>query len=81
VGAHHRAEQLDGPPGGKVGRKLYVLCTEPPLPYMRRFHDMAAATDGWQATTLATGHDAMVTEPDRLARLLLEWQSGVRACP
>ncbi len=73
--------RLDGPPGGKVGRKLYVLCTEPPLPYMHRFHDMAGATDGWQATTLATGHDAMVTEPERLARLLLEWQSGVRTCP
>ncbi len=69
--------RLDGAPGGKVARKLYALCTEPPLPYMRRFHDMAAATDGWRATALATGHDAMVTEPQALARLLAEWQSGV----
>lgn len=69
--------RLDDPPGGKVARKLYVLCIDPPLPYMRRFYDMAAAADGWQATTMATGHDAMVTEPQALAQLFLEWQSGV----
>jgi pimeloyl-ACP methyl ester carboxylesterase len=67
--------RIDGPPAGKVARKLYILCTDPPLPYMRRFYDMAAAADGWRVMELATGHDAMVTEPETLARILGEWSA------
>jgi pimeloyl-ACP methyl ester carboxylesterase len=65
--------RLNRPPGGAVARKLYILCTDPPLPYMRRFYDTATATDGWHAMELATGHDAMVTEPEAFARILAEW--------
>jgi pimeloyl-ACP methyl ester carboxylesterase len=65
--------RIDGPPAGKVARKLYILCTDPPLPYMRRFYDMASSTPAWQAMELATGHDAMITEPAILAQNLSAW--------
>lgn len=68
--------RLDRPPGGAVARKLYILCTDPPLTYMRRFYDMASATDGWRAMELATGHDAMVTVPEALAQILAREPSG-----
>ena len=68
--------RLTAASAGKVARKLYILCTDPPLAYMRRFYDMAGASDGWQTMELATGHDAMVTAPERLAQILLKWQAA-----
>jgi pimeloyl-ACP methyl ester carboxylesterase len=67
--------RLEAPPGSKVARKLYILCTDPPLAYMRQFYEWASAAPGWQVTELATGHDAMITQPQILARLLAEWAS------
>ena len=55
-------------PGGKVSRKLYILCTDPPLAYMRKFYDWAVASPGWEVTELATGHDAMITQPKMLSK-------------
>jgi pimeloyl-ACP methyl ester carboxylesterase len=68
--------RMDGPPAGKVARKLFILCPDPPLPYMRRFYDMASSTPAWQAMELATGHDAMVTEPETLAHILSDWSAA-----
>ena len=34
--------RLEERAGGKVARKLYILCTDPPLAYMRKFYDWAA---------------------------------------
>jgi pimeloyl-ACP methyl ester carboxylesterase len=68
--------RLDGPPGGKIARKLYIRCTDPPLAHMRRSYDVATSTDGWRAMELATGHDAMVTEPEALAGILADWAAG-----
>ena len=65
--------RLEGPPGGKVARKLYILCTDPPLAYMRRFYEWASDAPGWEVSELATGHDAMITQPKALAGLLAEW--------
>jgi pimeloyl-ACP methyl ester carboxylesterase len=48
--------RLIGPPGEKVARKLYILCTNPPLAYMRKFYEWASDAPGWQVTELATGH-------------------------
>jgi hypothetical protein len=62
--------RLSGPPAGRVARKLYILCTDPPLPYLRRFYDLAMASEGWQTMELATGHDAMVTAPGALTQIL-----------
>jgi pimeloyl-ACP methyl ester carboxylesterase len=65
--------RLEGPPGGRVARKLYIRCTDPPLAYMRRFYQWASGAPGWQVMELATGHDAMVTEPEALAQILSDW--------
>ncbi|MGH3441944.1 MAG: alpha/beta fold hydrolase [Nitriliruptorales bacterium] len=67
---------LDGPPGARISRKLYIRCTDPPLAYMRRFYEWASGAPGWQVTELATGHDAMVTEPEALAQILADWAEG-----
>jgi pimeloyl-ACP methyl ester carboxylesterase len=65
--------RLADAPGGKVSRKLYLLCTDPPLAYLRKFYDWAAASPGWEVRELATSHDAMITQPEILAGLLVEW--------
>jgi len=62
--------RISGKPAERIARRLYILCTDPPLPYMRRFYDMAIAAPGWEAMELATGHDAMVTAPDALTEIL-----------
>lgn len=65
-----------------VADKHYVLCTDPPLAYLRQFHDRVASAPGWRASELATGHDAMVTEPEAVVRLLLDAAgSGVSPRP
>jgi hypothetical protein len=69
---HWQSRNRAAPPG-EVARKLYVLCTDPPLPYLRQFYERAAAAPDWQVAELATGHDAMITQPEILARLLAEW--------
>ena len=68
--------RLDGPPGARISRKLYIRCTDPPLVYMRRFYEWASKVPGWQVMELATGHDAMVTEPEALAQILADWAGG-----
>ena len=47
----------------------YIVCTDPiykPLDASRAWIKAA----GWKTVEIATGHDAMVTAPDRLADLL-----------
>ena len=61
---------LTDPPAARIAKKLYILCTDPPLPYMRQFYN-EAVEGGWNALEMATGHDAMVTEPEALADILL----------
>lgn len=68
-----RRLHIEGEPGARVARKLYVLCTDPPLPYLRRFFDMARVGDGWTSRELATGHDAMVIVPEQVSQLLIDW--------
>lgn len=64
--------------GGSEGlRRTYVHCTAPVL-QQASFAAHAAriraggSGPGWSLRTLATGHEAMVTDPDGVARLLLE---------
>jgi pimeloyl-ACP methyl ester carboxylesterase len=48
----------------------YILCTQPEG--FRRFAEQVRDDPGWRYRELATGHDAMVTQPRELADLLLE---------
>jgi pimeloyl-ACP methyl ester carboxylesterase len=62
---------LSEAPATRIAKRLYILCANPPLPYMRQFYDEALA-DGWTALEMNTGHDAMVTEPEALSEILLK---------
>ncbi|MCA9862495.1 MAG: alpha/beta hydrolase [Thermomicrobiales bacterium] len=59
-------------PDPGLAPRMYIHCrTDPPSPMFAPFADRARATPGWTLHELATGHDAMLTAPDDLARLLL----------
>lgn len=49
----------------------YIQCTDPPYPPAKIALERALA-HGWPVSQIATGHDAMVTEPEALADLLEE---------
>lgn len=52
--------------------RAYITCTEGPLtPVFGPFADKARAA-GWVVREIATGHDAMLTAPDAVAKLLLD---------
>lgn len=58
-----------------VGNNLpatYITCVDPIYPPLTRSRDFAAAavSRGWRLAEIATGHDAMITEPEKLADLL-----------
>ncbi|MEM6584587.1 MAG: alpha/beta hydrolase [Pseudomonadota bacterium] len=61
------------PNGGADGLPAtYVLCTDPALA-MTQFSWVAEqqkAQPGWDVVELATGHDAMVTEPGKVAAII-----------
>jgi len=54
-----------------VAKKTYIRCTETPLAYMDAFAERAANDPDWSLYLLETGHDCMVTEPERLAAMLM----------
>lgn len=49
----------------------YIQCTDPPYPPAKVALERAIGF-GWPVAKIATGHDAMVTEPEKLADLLEE---------
>ncbi len=60
--------------GGSEGlKRTYIHCTDPVLPNASfAWHAEQVQNDGsWHYHALATGHDAMVTAPDELAKLLV----------
>jgi hypothetical protein len=62
---------LENPVGNGLPR-TYVACTAPaygPLEASRRW---VRRQNGWNWQEIATGHDAMVTAPAELSRMLLE---------
>ena len=55
----------------EVARKTYIRCTQTPLDYMDAFAAQAADDPAWSMYFIETGHDCMVSEPDRLAAMLM----------
>jgi len=52
--------------------RAFIRCTEGPLASLfGRFADKARNA-GWQMREIETGHDAMLTAPDEVARHLIE---------
>jgi pimeloyl-ACP methyl ester carboxylesterase len=56
--------------------RTYISCTGGTAPHFESIAKKVKADPGWRYRELQTGHDAMVTEPDRLADLLLECGRG-----
>ena len=67
-----RPLMLQHPLGNGVP-KVYIDCHSPGMPGVAPFKAKVRAQPGWVAyESLATGHDAMVTQPSGLAQLLLK---------
>lgn len=52
--------------------KSYIFCNAPAIGRFGEFAQRARTEPGWQYRELATGHDAMISQPKELSRLLLE---------
>lgn len=50
----------------------YIVCTEPYFSPTEPSRTLAAQQPGWRFVDIATGHDAMVSAPAELARLLTQ---------
>ncbi|MBX6323017.1 MAG: alpha/beta hydrolase, partial [Rhodospirillaceae bacterium] len=50
--------------------RSYVYCSAPAMGDFDRFAERAREEPGWRYHALATGHDAMVTEPEALADII-----------
>jgi pimeloyl-ACP methyl ester carboxylesterase len=59
-------------PAAAPSRRTYIFCTAPRIGGFEQFAKKVRADPGWRFHEFATGHDAMVTEPRKLADLLLE---------
>jgi len=62
--------RLNGPLGSGVPR-LYIECTTPPIAALATIKDRYRGKPDWPFVALQTGHDAMVSAPAELTRLLL----------
>ncbi|MEP5938407.1 MAG: alpha/beta hydrolase [Erythrobacter sp.] len=63
------------PNGGSIGLpRTYVLCTDPMLPQTQFgwVAEQAKADPSWRYKELTTGHDAMITDPEGVARIVIE---------
>ena len=61
----------NGPLGNGLPR-IYIDCTQPALAALGTMKDRYRGKPGWPFVELKTGHDAMVSAPEALTRLLLE---------
>jgi len=52
--------------------RTFIDCTTPAWPSIAPMRQRVRSEPGWRVRELATGHDAMVSAPGPLARLLLE---------
>jgi len=55
----------------EVARKLYILAERNTAPLFWGEYDKVKTRKGWQVTKMATMHDAMVEDPDGLAKILI----------
>jgi pimeloyl-ACP methyl ester carboxylesterase len=52
--------------------RSFVDCTAPALPTIAAMRQRVREQPGWRVVELATGHDAMVSAPDALVRVLVD---------
>jgi len=68
ISTYETAIEFEGPPGGNLPVR-YIMVTNPIYTPLQGHRDRAVAM-GWKLEEIETGHDAMVTAPDDLAKLL-----------
>jgi pimeloyl-ACP methyl ester carboxylesterase len=56
--------------------RAYIACTQGPMTGVFGLQAQRARSAGWDVREIATGHDAMLTEPAEVARLLLDLASS-----
>lgn len=64
------ALQLTKPVGNGVP-KTYIECTAPAHPGLEGSKKLVRAQEGWQWLQIAAPHDAMITHPDELTKMLV----------
>jgi pimeloyl-ACP methyl ester carboxylesterase len=52
-------------------RRTYIASTKPPYALLAATRELVRADKSWSFTTIAAGHNSMVTAPDELASLLM----------
>jgi pimeloyl-ACP methyl ester carboxylesterase len=65
------AVHLSDPKAAAIPR-TYIYCNNPAIGPFGQFAERLQTDKAWRYLELATGHDAMVTEPEQLSRLLLD---------
>ncbi|MCH2202013.1 MAG: alpha/beta fold hydrolase [Fuerstiella sp.] len=63
--------QLGNPETSHIAHS-YIYCSDPAVGVFDQFASRVQHDASWTYSELATGHDAMITAPDRLTKLLLE---------
>ena len=74
-GCYHSTQHLPNLAQGrgiKVLPRTYIDCIKPFYSDFNGTKDRVKADPGWKYVTIETGHDAMVSAPEELAKLLLQ---------
>ena len=69
LGTYESTLRLENPVGNDRPR-TYIVCTSPIYAPLEASRQWVRRQQGWGWQEIATGHDAMVTAPDELARML-----------
>ena len=72
LGTFTSALRLANPQVGNGRPCTYAACTDPIYPALNDCRDWARGRAGWGWAELATAHDAMITAPDLVARVIEE---------
>lgn len=62
-------------------RRVFIDCTAPALPTIAASRQRVREDPDWEVVAIETGHDAMISAPQALARTLLALDRGVAASP
>jgi len=71
IGTYASPLQVRGAIGNGLPR-TYLACTDPPYTFLDPVKAWVRRQDGFRWLEIETGHDAMITAPDELARILIE---------
>jgi pimeloyl-ACP methyl ester carboxylesterase len=71
VGTYESPQALANPVGNGLPL-IYIQCTEPVYAPLANVREWVKCQKHWQWKEIATGHDAMITAPEELTRMLLD---------